>query len=205
VWYYAGTTLGGPVGGTAYGHGRWPATALIVLTLALIAAMVGLGLPRTTTVPFTGDTVRGDRLRAWLLLEPVLGPLSRPLRPFAAATQSGHTITVSGTEFLREDVGTPAETRPGQFRHRKQEFPEVLPEVNTRFQFLNQQFTALRLTLDLKDALPTAPVQPGSPELWLRRSPRRNKVTNCWPRPTTTEGRRPSLVPESVPAVLDPQ
>lgn len=205
VWYYAGTTLGGPVGGTAYGHGQWTATALIVMSFALIAAAVGLALPRTTVIPFTGDTVRGDRIRSLLLFDPVLGLLIKPLRPLVTATPpASHTITVSGTEFLRDDAVTDAKVRPGQFRHRKQEYPAYAPEENTHFRLLYQQFTAHRLTLDLRDTLPISPVQPGSPEAWLRRSPQRNKVTNYWPRPTTTEDRQPAPVKESVPVVLDP-
>jgi YNFM family putative membrane transporter len=206
VWYYAGTTLGGPVGGTAYGHGQWTTTAIIVVILALLAAMVGLALPRSARVDFTGDTVRGDRIRSWLLLEPVLRPLVKPLRPLVAvSTHASRTIPIAGTEFLHDDEITDAEARPGQFRHRRQTFPENAAPENGRFHFLDQQFTSLRLTLDLSNALPICPVEPGSPDAWLRRSPRRDLITNHWQRPTATEGRRFHPVREYVPVVPDPR
>ncbi|HET9658399.1 MAG TPA: MFS transporter [Kineosporiaceae bacterium] len=45
VWYYAGSTLGGPLGGLALSLGGWTATALLVETLGVTAAMIALLLP----------------------------------------------------------------------------------------------------------------------------------------------------------------
>lgn len=45
VWYYAGSTIGGPVGGLALQFGGWPATAVLVGLLGVAAAVVALILP----------------------------------------------------------------------------------------------------------------------------------------------------------------
>jgi YNFM family putative membrane transporter len=45
VWYYAGSTLGGPLGGLALNLGGWPATATLVGTLGVASAAVALVLP----------------------------------------------------------------------------------------------------------------------------------------------------------------
>jgi YNFM family putative membrane transporter len=45
VWYYAGSTIGGPLGGLAFNLGGWPATAVLVGLLGVVAALVALALP----------------------------------------------------------------------------------------------------------------------------------------------------------------
>lgn len=49
VWYYAGSTLGGPLGGLALQFGGWTATAFLVGGLGVAAATVALTLPRATS------------------------------------------------------------------------------------------------------------------------------------------------------------
>jgi len=48
VWYYAGSTLGGPLGGLAFTIGGWVATAVLVGTLGVASAAVALALPPVT-------------------------------------------------------------------------------------------------------------------------------------------------------------
>jgi MFS transporter, YNFM family, putative membrane transport protein len=49
VWYYAGSTLGGPLGGLAFTMGGWPATAVLVGALGIGSAAIALALPAVTT------------------------------------------------------------------------------------------------------------------------------------------------------------
>jgi YNFM family putative membrane transporter len=43
--YYAGSTIGGPLGGLALNLGGWPATAVLVGLLATASAMIAVILP----------------------------------------------------------------------------------------------------------------------------------------------------------------
>jgi YNFM family putative membrane transporter len=45
VWYYAGSTLGGPLGGLALNVGGWPATATLVGSIGMVTAAIALALP----------------------------------------------------------------------------------------------------------------------------------------------------------------
>jgi YNFM family putative membrane transporter len=48
IWYYIGSTLGGPLGGLAFDLGGWPATAVLVGALGLASAGVALTLSPPT-------------------------------------------------------------------------------------------------------------------------------------------------------------
>lgn len=45
VWYYAGSTLGGPLGGLVFDLGGWLATAVLIGTLGLVSAGVAMTMP----------------------------------------------------------------------------------------------------------------------------------------------------------------
>jgi MFS transporter, YNFM family, putative membrane transport protein len=77
VWYYTGTTLGGPVGGLAYGHGGWTATGTVVAALGLTAAGVAVTLPVTLR---PAPTAAPAPARSWRDRLPVRRPIP-PLKP----------------------------------------------------------------------------------------------------------------------------
>lgn len=101
VWYYAGTTLGGPVGGAAFGHGQWTGTATVVVVLALLAAAVGLTLPRSAVPEATPDRVLRDRFHGWLLLGPLHGLRTGTAHARAAVSHAGAGAARAGRGAVR--------------------------------------------------------------------------------------------------------
>lgn len=100
-WYYAGTTLGGPVGGTAFGHGQWTGTATVVIVLALLAAAVGLTLPRSAVPEAAPARVRRDRFHGWLLLGPLRGLRTGTAHARTAISRAGAGAVRAGRGTVR--------------------------------------------------------------------------------------------------------